>query len=172
MPTAPARRRFLKTGLAGALLLATAGAAWRLTRPSAAAGATALDDSARQVLAAIVPVLLAGVLRPGTADAADAVERTTAAVAGLPLPVQDEIRDLFALLALAPARRLLAGVPGGWAEASPEDVAAFLQSWRVHRVKLLQSAYQALHDLVLGPWYAHEASWAAIGYPGPIKELS
>jgi len=171
MPTAPARRRFLKTGLAGALLLAGAGAAWRLSRPSAARTG-ALDDGARQVLAAIVPVLLAGVLRPGTADAANAVERTTAAVAGLPLPVQDEIRNLFALLALAPARRLLAGVPGGWAEARPEDVAAFLQSWRVHRVKLLQSAYQALHDLVLGPWYAHESSWAAIGYPGPMKELS
>jgi len=167
-----ARRRFLKTGIAGALLLATAGAAWRLARPSAPAGTAALDDGARQVLAAIVPVILAGVLRPGTADVAAAVERTAVAVAGLPLDTQQEIRDLFALLTLAPARRLLAGVPGGWSKARPEDVAAFLQSWRLHRVKLLRSAYQALHDLVAGPWYAHESSWTAIGYPGPLKELS
>lgn len=172
MSTAPGRRRFLKTGIAGALLLATAGAAYRLARPSDAAGSAGLDDGARQVLAAIVPVILAGALRPGSTDAAAAVERTAAAVAGLPLSTQQEVRDLFALLALAPARRLLAGVPDGWAEARPQDVAAFLQGWRVHRVKLLRGAYQALHDLVTGPWYAHESSWAAIGYPGPLKELS
>jgi hypothetical protein len=37
---------------------------------------------------------------------------------------------------------------------------------------MLQSAYHALHDLIFGGWYADSASWAAIGYPGPLKELS
>jgi hypothetical protein len=36
----------------------------------------------------------------------------------------------------------------------------------------LRSAYQALHDLVLGAWYANPANWDAIGYPGPLKELA
>jgi hypothetical protein len=29
-----------------------------------------------------------------------------------------------------------------------------------------------MHDLVLGAWYANPSNWAAIGYPGPLKELS
>jgi hypothetical protein len=29
--------------------------------------------------------------------------------------------------------------------------------------------YQAMHDLVLGSWYADASSWDAIGYPGPTK---
>ena len=74
--------------------------------------------------------------------------------------------------ALAPARRLLVGIPDDWPDAKTADVAAFLQSWRVHRFTMLQTAYHALHDLVIGGWYADESTWASIGYPGPIKELS
>jgi hypothetical protein len=51
-------------------------------------------------------------------------------------------------------------------------VAEFLQGWRTHRFGMLRGAYAALHDLVLGAWYAQPDAWAAIGYPGPIKELS
>jgi hypothetical protein len=29
-----------------------------------------------------------------------------------------------------------------------------------------------MHGLVLGAWYASPSSWAAIGYPGPLRELS
>jgi hypothetical protein len=79
---------------------------------------------------------------------------------------------LFGLLALAPARRFLAGVPVSWADASLEQVGAFLQSWRLHRLGMLQVAYHALHDLVLGAWYADPLAWPAIGYPGPLKEFS
>ena len=54
----------------------------------------------------------------------------------------------------------------------PEQVSAFLQDWRLHRLGLLRTAYHALHDLVLGAWYAQPASWEAIGYPGPLQELA
>jgi hypothetical protein len=53
-----------------------------------------------------------------------------------------------------------------------EQVSAFLQDWRLHRLGLLRSAYHALHDLVLGAWYAQPASWLAAGYPGPMKALA
>jgi hypothetical protein len=59
-----------------------------------------------------------------------------------------------------------------WAQATADEVAAFLQDWRTHRLGLLRTAYGALHDLVLGSWYSDPANWAAIGYPGPIKELA
>ena len=47
------------------------------------------------------------------------------------------------------------------------DIEKFLRNWQESGADLLKSGYQALHDLVLGAWYADPASWAAIGYPGP-----
>ena len=166
------RRSFLKAGIFGALALAAAGGIYRMTRTPEIPGRFILDDGIRSALAAIIPVILDGTVRPGTPDVAAAIERTHAAILGLPLATQKEIQDLFALLTLAPTRRFLAGVPDDWSHAKKEDVAAFLQSWRLHRISMLQAAYQALHDLVIGPWYADDSTWQTIGYPGPIKELS
>lgn len=169
------RRTFLKTGLLGALALALGGGIYRATRAQGAQP-YALDPDARAALGAIVPALLADALpvEPGARGAAvaAATQRVQAAIAGLPLAVQKEVQDLFGLLALGPARRFLAGVPAAWTQATPEQAAAFLQAWRTHRFTLLQTAYHALHDLVLGAWYADPSTWAAIGYPGPIKELA
>jgi hypothetical protein len=164
------RRAFLTSGALAALALAAGGAAYRLTHRPAAR--FTLDGEARGALQAIVPALLAGALPAGAGALATAIERVGQAIGGLPLATQQEIQDLFGLLALAPARRWLAGVPDGWANASAEQTAAFLQAWRCHRFAQLQVAYHALHDLVLGAWYADPSSWAAIGYPGPLPELS
>jgi hypothetical protein len=169
------RRSFLKAGLLGAALLAASGGIYRFTHPPAP-HAFALDGAARAALDAIVPALLAGVLPADASARAQAIQATTERVRqtilGLPLGAQKEVQDLFGLLALAPARRLLAGVSHDWADASAEEVTAFLQSWRAHRLTLLRSAYQALHDLAMGSWYSDPVHWAAIGYPGPIPELS
>jgi hypothetical protein len=114
-----------------------------------------------------------GSAMPATQEAAArAVRHTLETIAGLPLATQKEVQDLFGLLTLGATRRLLAGVPDAWAQAKREDVIAFLQSWRVHRLALLQSGYHALHDLILGGWYADASTWAGIGYPGPLSELS
>lgn len=168
------RRTFLKAGALGALALAAGGGIYRATHPSAPQR-FALDGEARAALHAIIPAILDGALPNGAAREA-AIAATTSrvhqAILGLPLATQKEVQDLFGLLALAPARRLLTGIAGGWEHATMPQVTSFLQDWRVHRVGLLRSAYQALHDLVLGGWYADPASWAAIGYPGPIKELA
>jgi hypothetical protein len=169
------RRTFLKAGVFGAVVLAAGGALYRTTHP-APPQRFALDGEARAALHAVVPAILAGALPddPARREGAivEAIDGVHQAILGLPLATQKEVQDLFALLALAPARRLLTGVPGGWANASPGQVAAFLQDWRVHRLGLLRSAYDALHGLVLGAWYANPSSWAAIGYPGPLRELS
>ncbi|HAT32001.1 MAG TPA: hypothetical protein DCW29_14435 [Janthinobacterium sp.] len=170
------RRSFLKLGLAGALALAAGGAMYRYARGPATPGPFLLDDEGRALLAALAPVML-GQAVPNEAGVREAaigalIERVGAAIHGLPLATQKEVQDLFGLLALAPARRFLAGVTDGWAQASPGQVAAFLQSWRMHRFATLRTAYMALHDLILGAWYSDPAHWAAIGYPGPLKELS
>jgi hypothetical protein len=162
------RRSFLKAGLIGTVALAGAGGLYRYTRKSTPGQRYILDAAARSALAAIAAVVLKDALpAPQAVDAA--VTRVQAAIASLPLKTQSEVQDLFALLTLAPARRFVAGISGGWEQADPADISAFLQSWRFHRLALLQNAYLALHDLIFGAWYADESTWAAIGYPGPLK---
>jgi hypothetical protein len=170
------RRTFLRAGLLGTLALAAGGGIYRFAHGPALPHRFALDGEARAAIDAIIPAMLAGALPPDGIARRAAIPAATArvhqAILGLPLATQKEIQDLFGLLALGPARRFIAGVTDGWADASTEQVGAFLQNWRTHRFATLQVAYHALHDLVLGAWYADPSSWAAIGYPGPIRELA
>jgi hypothetical protein len=164
------RRRFLKFGAAGTLLLAAAAGAARgqVTYRAADGSGTlqVLRDADREVLAAVTPAILAGTAATGASLAA-AIGSVDRAVAGLPPHLQEEVRQLLALLASWPGRRWIAGVDAPWREASVAEVSAFLERWRFSRWALLQQGYHALHDLVLAAWYARPDSWPAIGYPGP-----
>ena len=163
------RRRFLAVGLGSATILAAAG--WWATRPGRPAdGLRALDADAAAFITAIVPAILDGTL-PTNADArALAIRDTVAAfdraVSGLTPAVQAELGQLFSLVGLAPARRLIAGVSRPWHEASVEETRAFLAGWRTGRLDLMRAGYQALTQLVIAAWYGNPAAWAAIGYPG------
>ena len=168
------RRTFLKAGGLAALALAGGGALYRATHTDVPQR-FALDGQARAALHAIAPAILAGALPQDAgreAALAHTIDGIHQAILGLPPATQKEVQDLFGLLALAPVRRLLTKVAGGWEGARIEEVNTFLQDWRFHRIKLLRSAYHALHDLVLGAWYAQPASWTAIGYSGPLMELA
>lgn len=167
------RREFLKVGLLGGAGLAALSAihyGWQRT-PGAGAG---LDASERRIIIAVAPVLLSGALPAGEGAEAALTATVTAverAIAGLSAAAQEEIGQLFALLGFAPARILLAGLTESWASASNADIEGFLERWRFSRFGLLRSAYAALHDLVLGAWYADPQAWEAIGYPGPPEVM-
>jgi len=160
------RRTFLKAGLLGGAVLAVGGLTALVTGRDP-------DADRKLVLTAVIPAVLAGALpqAPQERDTAvarcvDGVART---IAGLPPAAREEAAQLFALLAIAPTRRALAGVRSSWDEATTEEVSAFLEGWRVHSIGLMRSGYQALHDLTLAAWYADESTWESIGYPGPLK---
>lgn len=170
----PTRRQFIKTGLVGAAVLA---AAYALRKPLDRFGKQTLvarfplPEALREVVAAVAPVMLAGMIPASGPERAAAIERAVravgVAVASLSAPAQREVAELFALLTLPPARIALARVRPPWSEAETTDVRAFLDAWRHSSLDLLKTGYLALHDLVLGAWYADPATWAAIGYPGP-----
>ena len=165
------RRTFITTGMLGAVALATAH--W-LRGPHAPPSDTTLrtlDADAQAILRAIVPVMLAGAI-PEVAETrraaiADTVRGIDTAISGLSPSAQDELRQLFALLALPPARLAIARVSEPWNQASEADVRACLDRFRNSSLTLLRSAYGALHQLTFAAWYGNPAAWARIGYPGP-----
>lgn len=166
------RRTLLKAGVAGGAVLVFA--RWAVTsyspEPASHPPGSALDPAARTIIAAIVPVMLAGALvdaRSSVEARAEVVAGVDRAVAGLPPASRNELEQLFALLSFAPTRALVAGVWSPWPEASPESIAAFLASWRDSRFDLLRSGYGALHQLILAAWYGNVRAWPAIGYAGP-----
>ena len=160
------RRTFLKAGLLGGTLLAVGGLA-------ALVAGRDPDADRHQVLSAVIPAVLDGALPDEPAARAAAVARCAqgvdTAIAGLPPAARQEAAQLFALLAIPPSRIALAGVRSSWDEAGKDEVAGFLERWRVHPIALMRSGYGALHDLTLAAWYADESTWESIGYPGPLN---
>ena len=171
------RRTFIVAGTAGGAALAIAW--WLRGGPGRQRSApleptlAGLDPEAPTIVAAVVPAMLAGAL-PSEAGARQAAVRDTVAgveraIAGLNPNAQQELAQLFSLLAFAPARIALTGVSTAWAEASEGAVNAFLERWRTSSFALLRSAYDALHQLICAAWYGNPKIWPGIGYPGPPK---
>ncbi|GAB3247551.1 hypothetical protein [Chitinimonas naiadis] len=171
------RRQLLKTGVAGAALLAGARLAYGPFTPDPRYGVPAgaafqvLDERSRTALAAIARVMLKGALPSGKAefDVAlyEAVQGCDRAIAGLPGTVQEEVKDLLALLNGRLSRRWLVGISADWSTATDDDIAHFLNRWRYSSLSLMRSGYQALHQIVFAAWYGNPRSWVGIGYQGP-----
>jgi len=169
MAPIPTRRSFLKVGLIGALTLTAVGGIYRVAQNrTPSAPGLPLDEATNMVLSAIAAAMLKTTVPSASTHVInEQIARVHGVIAALPLRTQKEIAELLSLLAFGPTRRFLVGIPHDWAEATSEEVAAFLQRWRNHRFSLLQSAYHALHDLMMSAWYIEESYWPLIGYPGP-----
>jgi len=169
------RRTFLAAGFAGGAALAAAywlrGAREHAPASAESASLAQLDREAPAIIAAIVPVLLGDALPQDVTERIGAVKETVAnvalAISGLPPFAQKELAELFSLLGIAATRIAVARVSSPWAQASPDEIAAFLDRWRTSDWKLLRSAYDALHQLVYAAWYGNPRAWASIGYDGP-----
>ena len=168
------RRQFFKAGVAGAAaLVAIRAVHGPFLRDEADSDSRFLflRPAERGMLAAISPLILAGALPGDSAAGKSAIEALLLDIdrtlSGFDPNVQVEVRELFSLLLLPPARWLLAGVHAPWSEADAAEIAAFLEDWRLSRWELLRSAYQALHSVILAAWYAQPAAWPAMGYAGP-----
>lgn len=176
MTTAPgfssSRRRFLKVGLLGSAVLAAAAGGVVLSRkPAPCSPCLWLHQGDRDLLQALVPVLLAGALPDAETERQQAINEiidgVDTTVAHFPGEIRAEIRQLFWLLESPLTRGLMTGAWGGWTGSDPVVVREFLKSWQHSRLDLLRVGYTALHDLVAGAWYANPLSWQRIHYPGP-----
>ena len=170
------RRSFLKVGALAVAAIGLGGwfasyLADRHARAVLGAGAT-LGAQAQTMLAKLADAVLDGALPSDAAQRAKAiatvVDTADKAVAGLPLYLQKEVQDLFALLGAAPTRALLIGQWTGWADATREDVGSMLTGLRQSSVALRRVVYMSLRDMVTGSYYANPGTWEQIGYPGPM----
>ena len=83
------------------------------------------------------------------------------------MELQAEISELLTLLSTAAGRVGLMGVMLPWSSASVGSIQAGLASMRRSSISLRLQAYHALRDLTHAAWYADEAQWSELGYPGP-----
>jgi hypothetical protein len=159
----------LTLGLASATLLSVVGGGLALWQPGV--HDKRLTHTGRLVFAAIGRGVLDGAL-PAPPEARDAalhahLDRLDVTIAGLPSAIRGELSDLLALFASAPGRMTLAGLHAAWPDASAAEVQDALQDMRRSSLTLRQQAYHALRDLTLAAYYADDATWPQLGYPGP-----
>jgi hypothetical protein len=171
------RRAFIKLAVAGGATLAVARALYgpferQLLAPEDSAPFTMLNDDGREILAALIPVLLAGALPVGPAQN-DAVKNLLHAIDAnytlMPPAVRGELAQLFQLLAFPVTRRTLAGVADPWHLADTAQITGFLERWRNGSLSLFAKGYQGLRSSAIAIWYAQDASWQRIGYQGPAQ---
>lgn len=166
------RRTLLKLGLAGAAVLAVAGAgvAWL----QAGVDHGRLTPAGRRVFEAVARAVLDGSLPAEPAERAAALaahlDRLDALLATLPESTRQELSRLLGLLAMAPGRWALAGLVHDWSTASVGAVQKALSRMRTSPLQPRQLAYHALRDLTNAAYFADPAAWRTMGYPGP-REL-
>ena len=166
------RRGVMKVGLLASTLLATAGLTASRSGCSSsdrACGFAVLRNSDLPFLQAVIPVMLAGSVRPslmpGANDATlhkldNNLDRLSPALLTL-------TQQLFDVLAMPVTRGPLTGVWSGWENATPERIRDFLERWQNSSLSLLRMGHASLLQLVMMSWYEQPESWAHCGYPGP-----
>lgn len=178
------RRSFLRLGVVGSSVLASAGVLGSLQGCSShtvendsqsALSLGFLREKDAIILSAIAPAVLKGnfptepakrqqVLDQLLIDIDQFIQNTSPFA-------QKQIHELFDLLYLAPFRMLVAGIWPQWQEASEEDVLAFLEGWQDSRFNTLRQGYVLLTQLPTLMYYDQPNNWTDDIYPGPPQHF-
>lgn len=164
------RRSFLRTGLAGGLLLAVGGAGLALQgtairRP--ARPLRCLDERSFAVLAAVADRIAPG--RDGFPSASElhVAEKVDALLATLDPAMVQEVRQLLGLLENAAVGLLFDGRWRPFTRLPPEEQDEVLRAWQQSRLSIRRTGWAALHGLCSAAYYASPEVHARLGYPGP-----
>jgi hypothetical protein len=169
----PSRRHLLKIGVAGAVVLAIVPLFIGRENKAVAPGFKYLRASDLELWNALVPAFLAGSLPDDPATRApllaEILVRIDMSIALLRPSLRSATMDLLDFVETKAPRGLSGGYWGSWADATPEQSTAVLESWSTSSIALLRDCYRVLHDVATGAWYAMPQSWSVVGYPGPPK---
>lgn len=172
-PVDQGRRDFLRLGMTGTLVLSTVSFTAMLSGCASvppAAGLRVLRAPDVVILRALMPVVLAGALpsddsRERVLD--ESINLLDGLLAASSRAGQQQVGQLFDLMAFAPTRRLVVGLDKEWDKASPDEINAFLTAWSKSRFDMLRAAYIALTQMITMNWYLQPRSWGAINYVPP-----
>lgn len=166
------RRRFLRVGIAGGLVLGAGGIfAWQTSGYD-------VPDSVRRRLRYLSPKEYRVV-----EAAAEQLVRTTDAAFPPPGEVETALtfdalleglepfdrRDVGRLLQLLEhALPTWAGQPGRFTRLASEERDAVLEAMRTSERELIRAGFEGLKSLVVLAYFRHERTWPALEYAGPI----
>ena len=161
------RRGFLKLGLFGSSLLALGGAGlslWPSDERHRPRKTLQRIEAARfavlaQVAARVVPLV--------GADPIAIAHAVDESIALGPEESAADFNKLLGLLESGLAGFLLDGRPRPFTRLVGEAQDAALEAFRDSRFVLRRAGYHALRKLCVAGYYAGEATWADVGYPGP-----
>jgi hypothetical protein len=166
------RRRFLRAGLVGAVLLGGAAVVGR------SVSGYHLDDATARRLRILSPkeflilqAVARRVLAPDAADApsADQVEAALAVdayLAKLPTPMVRDVRALLHLVEHGSSLFRLGGTRFTRLSAAEQD--ATLTDWSRSSLTVRRRGFQALRTLSFLGYWRDDRTWPLIGYSGPM----
>lgn len=164
------RRSLLKGGVFGTALLGATAITASLTgcssKPPEQQGAF-LRAEDKLLFTALAPVVLKGAISSEQPLNSEILANIDAACLALGHHSQQEVYKLFDLLSMGVTRWAVAGVSSSWDEASEDEIAEFLESWKNSNWSLLNAGYRLLVRLVVVGFYVTEGSRKVSGYPGP-----
>ena len=161
------RRRFLRRGLFGGLLLA-AGATGLYLRKSALwfvprEPLHVFDAQQFGIYAAIA----ARVVRVDGADPVRIAHEVDRVLSSAPLEAQNDLRRLLLLFENGLTGLVLDGRMQPFTRLKGDEQDRALDQWRDSRLVLRRGGYHALRKLALAAHYGSPQTWASVGYPGP-----
>lgn len=164
------RRKLLRYGLGGTILLAAGGAGLALQpsrlRPPRKA-LEILDERSFSVLAAVVDRMIPpreGFPPPAALGVAERIDEFLAA--GDPA-IADEFRQALLLVENGLAGLVMDGRPRAFTRLSPEGQQKVLDAWRTSAWSFRRMVYRALHGLCMAVYFTSPEVFPAVGYPGP-----
>ncbi|GLS83351.1 TAT leader-containing periplasmic protein [Paraferrimonas haliotis] len=129
------------------------------------------DEHHRVLLAALVPVLLDGILPEVTQPRQRAINRCIdnclTTISLLPEHQAEQMQELLQSLEAQFGNLLLVGSITPLALQSPAQIQQVLESWRNSFIEMLQQAYLGLRNLIIASYYSDPDVWPTLGYHKP-----
>ncbi len=170
-PAQPARRIFLKRGLAGSALLAIGGLGFLTTRQSLELKFTGelrcVNASQYALLAALAERFIPKRFGFPSAAELDVAQSCDAIIDQLDPSARDEVLQLLTLFESAIGNFTLGARPKTFTQMPPDEQDRVMEEWRTSRFVLRRSGYTAVRNMVMAAYFGHPKSWEAVGYPGP-----
>lgn len=164
----PNRREFLKTSLAGSVVLGAAGFVAQCTRQETTRPRDLIFLNAREF--STLAAFARGVLPTGAPDAVNATPyRIDRELVHWSARGQGQARQLLALMENGTRYFLFSWQ--AFTKLSARELEDYLHGWETSSLDFRRTAFQALRTLAFFYYYSQDSTWKSIGYDGPWVKL-